>query len=354
MTFLAPLLLALIPVVLILLFLHERRSKAFGHSQVSTQKNLSSLWFIGRLPLFAFGAVMALLILALARPVVPELKQFQTLETRDIYIAVDISGSMTSEVTDPNQTTFVGGTANNPSNPQTGAGTPADTSSSSGSTPPTPPKLTRLVVAQKAISMFVPMRKGDRVGLLYFDDEAYMSWPLTTDLDIILKYNQRTSGYSGGGTNFQGPWKGESKYGPIQTAIDNFDDLGQSKSKVIVMVTDGDDSIDPERIQNFIDQCKTRNIRVYALGVGESWQAAAASGGPDLRKLVEGTGGKVMIVGNVQDMTNGITEINNLEKSRIEIAQTTSFKDIFTLALLLAIVFGAIYHFSELLVRKSV
>jgi hypothetical protein len=350
MNFIAPLLLALIPVALVLLFLHERRSGAFGHSQVSTQKNLRSFPLIGRLPVIAFGAVLTLLLVGLARPVVPELKQFQTLETRDIYIAVDISGSMSSEVTDPSQTAYAG----SPSTPSaTTPSTPAD-GSSTGSDPAPKPKLTRLVVAQKAISTFVPLRKGDRIGLLYFDDEAYMSWPLTTDPEIILKYNGRTSGYSGGGTNFQGPWKGEQKYGPIQTAIDNFDDIGQAKSKVIVMVTDGDDNIDPERIQNFIEQCKQRNIRIYALGVGESWAAAQATGGPDLRKLVEGTGGKVMIVGAVADMIKGINEINDLEKSRIEIAQTTSFKDIFAIAIFLAIIFGAIYHLSELFVRKGV
>jgi Ca-activated chloride channel homolog len=282
---------------------------------------------------------------------VPELKQFQTLETRDIFIAVDISGSMTSEVTDPSQTAYAG----SPSTPSTTSpSSPADSSSTGTDAAAPKPKLTRLVVAQKAISTFVPLRKGDRIGLMYFDNEAYMSWPLTTDPDIILKYNGRTSGYSGGGTNFQGPWKGEKNYGPIQTAIDNFDDMGQAKSKVIVMVTDGDDSIDPERIQDFIQQCKQRNIRIYALGVGESWASAQATGGPDLRKLVEGTGGKVMIVGAVADMIKGINEINDLEKSRVEIAQTTSFKDIFAIAILLAIIFGAIYHFSELFVRKSV
>jgi len=344
MNFIAPILLVLAPVALVLLFLHTRRSRAFGHSQVSTQKSLRTFSLIGKLPIFAFGAVLLLLIVALARPVIPEMKQYQTLETRDIYIAVDISGSMTSTVSDPNQTSFVGPSQKVPQPPGTGS-TPDSTS---------PPTVDRLDVAQRAISMFVPLRKGDRIGLLYFDDEAYMSWPLTTDPDIILKYNERTNGYRGGGTNFQGPWKSETKWGPIATAIQSFDEMGQAKSKIIVMVTDGDDNIDPDRIQDLIAQCKARNIRIYALGVGEDWQAAAATGGPDLRKLAEGTGGKVMIVGVVSDMTKGIQQINKLEKSRIEIAQSTSYKDIFGIVLLAAIVLGVIYHLSELFVRKGV
>jgi len=347
MNFIAPILLALVPVALVLLFLHVRRSRAFGHSQVSTQKDLRTFSLIGRLPIFAFGAVLILLIVALARPVLPELHQFKTLETRDIYIAVDISGSMTSTVSDPNQTSFTGSSNTAVNAPPS---SPADPASSSAPAQ----TVTRLDVAQKAISMFVPLRKGDRIGLLYFDDEAYMSWPLTTDPDIILKYNQRTSGYRGGGTNFQGPWKGESKWGPLQTAIDNFDDMGQAKSKIIVMVTDGDDNIDPDRITDLVAQCKARNIRIYVMGVGEDWQAAAASGGPDLRKLAEATGGQVMIVGVVSDFAKGIAEINALEKSRIEIAQSTSFKDIFGLVLLIAIILGVVYHLSELFVRKGV
>ncbi len=250
MNFIAPLLLVLAPVALVLLFLHMRRSRAFGHSQVSTQKDLRTFSLIGRLPIFAFGVVLILLIVALARPVLPELKSYQTLETRDIFIAVDISGSMTSTVSDPNQTSFTGSSNTAVNQP------PGSVTDPSSTAAPAQQTVTRLDVAQKAISMFVPLRKGDRIGLLYFDDEAYMSWPLTTDPEIVLKYNERTSGYRGGGTNFQGPWKGESKWGPLQTAIDNFDDMGQAKSKIIVMVTDGEDNIDPDRIQDLLAQFK--------------------------------------------------------------------------------------------------
>ncbi|MBS1992228.1 MAG: VWA domain-containing protein [Cyanobacteria bacterium SZAS LIN-3] len=345
MNFIAPLLLALVPVALVLLFLHVRRSRAFGHSQVSTQKDLRTFSLIGRLPIFAFGAVLMLLLIALARPVVPELKQFQTLETRDIYIAVDISGSMTSEVTDPNQAALAGSSNTAVNQPP---------SSVTSSTPVDPAKkLNRLDVAQKAIEMFVPLRKGDRVGLLYFDDEAYVSWPLTTDLDILLKYNKRTNGYRGGGTNFQGPWKNESNYGPIQTAIDNFDDLGQAKSKVIIMVTDGEANIDPDRMADFLEQAKARNLRIYVVGIGEGWVNASSSTG-DLRKLAESTGGKIIGAGSAAEILAGMAEINNLEKSRVEVAQSTSFKDIFGIVLLLAIVFGVVYHLSEIFVRKGV
>ncbi len=91
------------------------------------------------------------------------------------------------------------------------------------------------------------------------------------------------------------------------------------------------------------------------MGVGEGWASAAASGGPDLRKLAEASGGQaMMIVGVVSDFAKGINEINALEKSRVEVAQSTSFKDIFGLALLIAIILGVIYHLSELFVRKGV
>jgi len=341
MNFIAPLLLVLVPVALVLLYLHVRKSRAFGHSQVSTQKDLRTFSLIGKLPIFAFGALLILLIVALARPVVPEMKQYQTMETRDIYVAVDISGSMTSEVTDPNQAALAGTTNTQPS------GTTAPT------TAEPPKKVNRLDVAQKAIDMFVPLRKGDRVGLLYFDDEAYMSWPLTTDLDILLKYNKRTSGYRGGGTNFQGPWKNESNYGPIQTAIDNFDDLGQAKSKVLIMVTDGEATIDPDRMTDLLEQTKARNMRIYVVGIGEGWTGASTSTG-DLRKLAESTGGKVIGAGTQAEILAGMAEINNLEKSRVEIAQSTSFKDIFGIVLLIAIAFGVIYQLSEVFVRKGV
>ncbi|MBX9942044.1 MAG: VWA domain-containing protein [Candidatus Obscuribacterales bacterium] len=330
-------LLGLVPVVLALVYLASRRRKSYGHTQVATQKNLRSMFILSRLPIICLSAFLVLLCLAIARPVVPESKTTQTMQTRDFMIAVDISGSMDSDIADPDQKALVG----DPNTTQLGEdGKPV--------------KITRLTVAKAAIDKFIPTREGDRIGLILFDDEAYFSWPLTTDLQLLLKRNSRLGKYTGGGTNFDGPDDaGFVKMGPIQASIDHFKELGQAKSKVIVMVSDGEASIKPERMQQLLDQLKQGNIKLYVLGVSDGWVKDSPMV-QDLKKLSVDSGGKVIPVGDAAALRAGFDEINALEKSQVEVETSTTFRDIFHLFLIAAAIMALAFTVTAALVREDV
>ena len=350
LNFLNPYLLLLVPAALAILVFAARRRKAFGHTQVSTQKNLRSLSIVGKLPIVFFGAFIALLLIALARPVVPETSTTQVKETRDFVIAVDISGSMTTAISDPNQLAIADTADQKPADPNS----PADGTTTDASGNVKKPDPTRLRVAQKAIDLFVPQREGDRVGLLMFDDEAYYVWPLSADLQLILKRNRRTAGYSGGGTNFDGPdGSSYSKMGPIQAAINHFQEVSQAKTKVLIMVTDGESNISEARFNELLDQLKKANIRVYTLGVGEGW-VGASSQTTDLRRLTESSGGKVMVVGDASQMKAGFDEINAMEKSKVETQVSVTHRDVFQVFLYAATAFGILYLLSAAFVREDI
>lgn len=335
--FMSPYLLGLIPIVLLVLFFASRRRKSYGHTQVETQKNLRSMFLISRLPMIFLSGFLICLCLAIARPVIPESHTTQSIDTRDFCIAVDVSGSMDTEISDPNQKALVG----DPNKPQVDAdGKPI--------------KTTRITVAKAAIASFVPTRKGDRMCYIQFDDEAYFSWPLTTDLELIAKRNTRLGKYSGGGTNFDGPDEGGfQKVGPIQAAIEHFDELGEARTKVLIMVTDGEASIKPERKQQLLDLLKKGNIRIYVLGVAEGWVTNSSSV-QDLKAIAEESGGKVLPVGDATAMTAGFDEINRLEKTSVKVEKAITYRDVFEYFVFASLLMALAFCVTAIFVREDV
>lgn len=345
MNFANPYLLLLIPLALALLVFAMRRRKAFGHSQIKNQKDLRTFSVTGYIPAVLLGCFLVLLGLAVSRPVVPEYNDISVTQTRDFCLAVDISGSMTTTITDPDQAALAqaardAALAANPNAPASGA--PAEQKA-----------LTRLNVAQSAVNDFVKTREGDRVCLMYFDDDTYYSWPLTSDLNTILKRNKRTSGYSGGGTNFEGPTENDRKNGPIQAGINHFNEFGQARSKVIIVVSDGESNISEKRYTELLNQMKSGSIKLYILGIGEGWVGDSPST-QDLRRLSKDSGGEVMVVGNAADMRTGVAKIDALEKSRVEIATSTTFKDVYWMFLIAALIAGLLYFIAASVVREDV
>lgn len=304
-TFANPIMLYLAAVVIPVIWLASRRRKALGHSQLDIHSNVRKIPLIGRIPTVLLAGFWILLVVALARPQLPNVGEKEVLDARDVIIAADISGSMTSsKIQDPAQVQFVEG---------------------EGEKKPDGYKI--IEVAEKAIDAFVDMRKGDRVGLMLFDDDVYYSWPLSTDLKVIKYKNVGMSKYNGGGTNFDGDGI-DGKMGPIQAAINHFRELGQARSKVLVMVTDGESTVSEKRFTEIMAEFRELNIKLYILGVGDSWVKGSSST-KDLRNLTEASGGVVITVGDAEQMRQGLTRIDALEKSQVFKEKSLSFMDIY-------------------------
>ncbi len=339
MTFAQPLFLVLALLAVPMLWLRRKRQAALGHSQVAEHKNLRSMPVIGWIAPLLFVLAWTALCVALARPLLPHVAEKRTIQTRDFIIAVDISGSMWTPLTDPAQATFAGG--------QSAAGT---TNTAPGDPAPAPQPPTRIDAAEKAVKMFVARRQGDRVALFEFDTDTYYCWPLTDDLKIIQDKANLLNQTQGGGTNFEGPSQDNPGMGPLQAAINHFKKYGKARTKVLIMVTDGEDNISAQRMDELQAQMQAQGIRLYVLGVGDSWTSGQQV---DLRTFTERMGGIVIPVGDAAQMRAGMDKIDQLEKSTVTLEKQTSYTDIFYLFLGLSVVLWLFYFATSALIREK-
>jgi Ca-activated chloride channel family protein len=321
-TFLYPWLLALIAAIPAFLWLRRRRQSAIGHSKVGMHSNMRSIPLIGRLPGVMFALAFAAIICALARPVLPEVAETRSIVTRDIIVATDISGSMSGQIP-----------------------APAGTVDSSGAETKT---YRRLDGARDAVVEFVKARPGDRIGVMIFDDDSYWHWPLSEDHKIVIRKAELINSYTGGGTNFEGPSERARGTGPLQSSINHFREYGKAKSRVLVLVTDGEDSISDKRKAELTALMQEYGVKLYVLGV--DWRPDTQN---DLKKFTEGLGGKTFIVGSAGAMQAAMDEINRLETSLISVEKSVSYRDIYGWFLLAGLAFLTLFLGSVVLTRED-
>ena len=289
--FLAKAMLALCLVSIGLTLIRRWRQPAELVTSLSIQKNLPRFSALGMVSQTLFLLALVFTNLWLAEPVIPVLYETTTKETRDIFIAVDKSGSMDMPILDAE-------------------------GNSQGR---------KIDAAAQAVKFFVERRQGDRVGLAVFDDNTYMHWPMTDNLQTILKKADLIAAYAGGGTNFESPT------GPIQTAINHWREYGKAKSKVLIMVSDGEAPIGDERMIELTNQMKELGGKIYLIGVGETWTDPAKAEETQvqaIKKLVAGLNGRIFAAADKQQMLDAVSTIDALEKSQVEIEVTTTYRDV--------------------------
>ena len=311
MTFANPgylfLLLLLVPVVGWYIWkLHNTRAAV----QLSSTENLSHqpksirVWLI-HVPFVLRVAAITLLALALARPQLSNRWQSESTEGIDIMMALDISGTMLGEDLKPN----------------------------------------RLEAAKAVATEFVLSRPNDQIGLVVFAGESFTQCPLTTDHAVLVNLFQSV------------------KFGMIEdgtaiglglaNAVNRMKD-STTKSKVVILLTDGSNNrgdIDP---QTAAEIAKTFDIRVYAIGVGSysdqvrvpihtpySVQYGTMSSEFDettLRNIAQLTGGEYFRATDNNSLRNIYQQIDQLEKTKIRVREyskrTEHFMPFLTAALL--------------------
>ncbi|HZK95136.1 MAG TPA: VWA domain-containing protein [Prolixibacteraceae bacterium] len=215
------LLLGLIPMI-VWYVLRQKKSKA--SIQISTIESLKKapLTWKHSLRHAAFVlqiGVLALLIVCLARPQSSDSWQNQTVEGIDIMIALDMSSSMLARDFQPN----------------------------------------RLGAAKSVAIEFVSGRMSDRIGLVVFSAESFTQCPLTTDRAVLINLFQ----------NLQpGLLEDGTAIGlGLANAVSRLKD-SKAKSKVVILLTDGENNRGEIAPITAAEIAKTFGIRVYTIGVG--------------------------------------------------------------------------------------
>jgi len=259
---------------------------------------------------------LSLLIVAMARPQSSSKRQNVSIEGIDIVMALDISSSMLAQDLKPN----------------------------------------RLDAAKNVALQFFKGRPDDRIGLVVFAGEAFTQCPLTTDKSVIEEMmDDIHSGMIEDGTAI-----GDG----LATAVNRLKE-SQAISKVIILLTDGQNnagSLDPVSAAEI---AKIYGIRIYTIGVGTYGYAPYPVQTPSgiqyqnmevkidedlLKKVADMTDGKYFRADNNKKLEEIYQEIDKLEKSKIDVTEFQKKHEEFLPLALLALALLIM----EILLRNSI
>jgi Ca-activated chloride channel family protein len=183
----------------------------------------------------------------------------------------------------------------------------------------------RLNMAKEVLRDFIEKRPNDRIGIVAFAAQAYISTPLTLDHSFLLKNLERLQlGVI--------DWRQTAIGSGLGTAINRLRDL-KSKSKIVILMTDGENNagkLDPLTVA---EAAQALHVKIYTIGVGRHEEG----GGPDedvidaksLEKIAQMTGGKFYLADNSRKFKEIYDEIDALEKTEVEVKKFTQFRELF-------------------------
>jgi Ca-activated chloride channel family protein len=276
----------------------------------SLKQRLRHIVFFLRMLAFCF------LIVCLARPQSSAKGENIYSEGIDIVLLVDVSGSMLAADFSPN----------------------------------------RLEAAKKVASEFIDGRTNDRIGLVIFSAESFTQCPMTMDYTVLKNLlSEIKSGLLEDGTAI-----GMG----IATSVNRLKD-SKAKSKVIILLTDGVNNrgaIDPLTATQL---AQSYEIRIYTIGVGTIGQAPFPIQTPYgiryqnmpveidenmLKQVASMTSGEYFRATNNKALKDIYTNIDQLEKTKIEVKEFRRYTELFYDFLIIAL----IALLAEIILRNTV
>lgn len=247
--------------------------------------------------------VIALVIVALARPQRTNEKVDQWTEGIDIMLVVDISRSMQIEDFKPN----------------------------------------RLESAKKVALNFIEGRFQDRIGMVIFSGDAYSLSPLTTDYDLLKAHIADI--------NFEMIESRGTAIGSAIAVATNRMRESKSKSKVLILLSDGENTagnIDPITAAELAE---AYDIKIYTIAIGKEGKVPMGKdffGRPNmventmdettLRKIAEIGKGEFYRVSDNKALENVFALIDKYEKAEIKENRYKDTSDFYQIYLRWAIV----------------
>lgn len=191
--------------------------------------------------------------------------------------------------------------------------------------------LSRIAATKKVVANFVRNRVGDRVGLIVFAEQAFLTIPLTLDTAAASKLlNNLLVGMAGERTAI-----GDA----IGIGVQNLRSRPET-SRVLILLTDGEDTASRIPPLEAAEIAKKSNIKIYTIGVGNKLDEKL------LDKIATLTGGIYFKVTNVNALEKVYQQIDQLEKTestqKVVLIKTPLYQWCSALALILfAIVYVA-------------
>jgi len=287
---------------------HQKRRASIRFPSLAVVKRMppsTAYRFRHLLTVFRLIAI-ALIVTALARPQQGETLEEVTTQGVDIALILDVSSSMKTMDLKPN----------------------------------------RMLSAKNVIENFIMGRKHDRIGLVVFAGHSYTQCPMTLDYNVLIQLLRRVDfGHVEDGT-------------AIGTGIINGVNRlrgSTAKSKVIVLLTDGQNNsgeVDPVTAAR---AAQALGIKIYTIGVGKEGDQPIEVDDPVfgkrivavrsdvdmpmLQEIAQLTGGKCYRAQDSKALEDIYQTIDKLEKSEIKTNSYSRYRELFMPLAWLALLF---------------
>jgi Ca-activated chloride channel family protein len=246
-------------------------------------------------------SIMVLIILGIARPRKVDKIKETSVSVIDMLLVLDISSSMLADDFAPNRLEAVKNTAIN----------------------------------------FIDNRKEDRIGILVFAGESFIQCPLTIDKTILKSLISEIKVAS---KDYDGTAIGMA----IANGTNRFRS-SEVESKVMILLSDGSNNsgeIDPITAAEL---AKEFGIKIYTIGAGTNQSYTRIPGRglilneideSTLKKIAKVTGGKYFRATDIEALELIYSEINNLERSEIQVKEYTQYQELYGWFLIPALFLG--------------
>ena len=292
-----------------LIFLDLRKKKRTG-IRVPTIRNMQEnrgILFVLFLLKISKYIILSALIIAMARPRTFTISQDNDdSKGIDIMLSVDVSLSMLAKDLEPD----------------------------------------RLTALKEIAKRFIDKRPGDRIGLVTYSGEAFTKVPVTSDHAVLLDELENLNPLE----LQPGTAIGEG----LSVAVSHLRH-SKSKSKIIILMTDGVNTIENAMpAQVGAQLAKSNDIKVYSIGIGTNGYALMPTATdifgdlvfnetevkidePVLREIAQTTGGKYFRATSNQSLEQVYDEINQLEKSELKSTKLYNYQEYFRIFLWIAL-----------------
>lgn len=252
-----------------------------------------------------FFLILLLIIIGLTRPRLVNTLEETKIEVVDIMMVLDISSSMLAEDFKPN----------------------------------------RLEAVKSTAKSFIENRHGDRIGLLVFAGETFIQCPLTIDTDVLISLLDEV-------TVAEREYDGTAIGMAIANATNRLR-TSDAKSKVMILLSDGSNNageLDPITAAEMANEF---DIKIYTIGAGTNQSVTYIPNRGYIRNEIdEGTlkdiakvtNGIYFRANNVHRLENIYKEIDQLERSEIEVKTYTRYQDLYGWFLIPAALLGIFYE----------
>jgi len=320
LTFVRPWLLLLLLAVPLIAYLRGKRGPAAALTYSSTSK----LQLIGKLSAARAGkflralvfAALAIFIVALAEPRLGKTLTQVEASGIDIVLVLDVSNSMLAK------DFTLGGE-----------------------------RATRLDAVREVTRKFIEARPNDRIGMIAFGTQPYMVSPMTLDHDWLLQNLERVR---------IGLIEGSTAIGSAMAAGGNrLDEDKNAKSRVLVLMTDGDNNSGKIPPNAAAEALKTLHIKLYAIGIGTNGiapfpvldprngnvitdalgnvmyqQAPVSFNESGLKEIAKIADGRFFRATDTKSLEEIYHDIDNMEKSTVSVKKYQQYRDLFPVCIM--------------------